>query len=96
MAIFISGKSTCRICGQVLLQDQEKVGFTHFLPKSHKWWEYSDGVFHRACFESWPDHEEFNKLYKRFREIWDSRPKDLTSMEEKDKWMREAFKEFGE
>jgi hypothetical protein len=96
MAIFISGKTICPICDRVIRQDEEKVAFSAFLPKSHKWHKFSDGVFHKSCFERWPEYKEFYKLYDRFKEIWSSRPKDLKSPEEIDDWVNEAFKEFEE
>ena len=92
MAQIILGVSTCVLCGRVIKKDF--VGFPAFLPVTHRFGEYSDGVFHRKCFYAWKDHEEFLGLYNRFCEIWDSRPSELKTPEGIDEWGRKALIEF--
>lgn len=92
MPFILTGKSKCVICGEVIIDDY--LSFSAFLPKHHKFYAYSDAVFHHSCFLNWEDHDEFQKLYNRFREIWESRPKDLSSLQEINDWGKEALKEF--
>ena len=93
MALFFPGKSKCGICDQLIHGDDVQI-FPAFLGPAHPLHRYSDGIFHRACFESSPDCGEVNRLFKRFREIWDSRPRDLKTTEEIEAWGKGKFTEF--
>jgi hypothetical protein len=93
MALLLSGKSECQICGRVIGISDDAAMFPAFLPPSHSLHRYSDGVFHRNCFEASPDREEVERLFARFRYIWDHRPSNMT-MEEVEAWGRSAFAEF--
>jgi len=77
-----------------LLKGEEYVGFPAFIPAGHALHRFSEGLFHKSCFETWSEKEEYSKLYDRFREIWASRPKNLETPEEIDAWGKEAFKDF--
>lgn len=90
----IFNESRCASCGQPLGNDRKIVAFTAFLPKWHRLWRFSDGVLHRKCYELLPERGELERLYSRFQEIWDSRPKELTSIAEMEEWGRHAFKDF--
>ena len=94
MAMYIKGQSECTICGRVIGLEEEHVSFPAFLKRTHRLHKYSDGVFHRSCFEASPDREDVERLYSRFREIWSTRPKDLKTKEEMDAWGKAAFNEF--
>jgi len=50
---------------------------------------------HRQCYEASPDKEELDRLLKEFQQIWDSRPRTLTTMEEIEEWGKNAFQDFG-
>jgi transcription elongation factor Elf1 len=63
VVLLIRGKSKCSLCGQVLAPGEDVVGFSHFLGPDHRLWRYSDSAMHPACFDSWPDKEEFLTLY---------------------------------
>ena len=43
---------------------------------------YSDGAFHAACFASDPHAKEVQRAGKEWRQIWDSRPRNLVTDEE--------------
>ena len=94
MALMFSGSSTCLMCKKVIERTEDAVAFPAFLKAGHRLHWYSDGLFHRECFAASPDKEEVEKLYARFRQIWDDRPRDLKTLEEIEKWGRSAFKEF--
>lgn len=55
MALIISGKSTCAICGLVMNADEEIVGFPHFDgDETSDLNFFSDRGFHKHCFEAHP------------------------------------------
>lgn len=91
MAIIFLGNTPCGLCGEVLKSEDEIVAFTAFLPRGHPLHRYSDGAFHSHCFQEWPDAPEFERLYRDFRNTWESRPRNLTSLEEMEAWGRNAF-----
>ena len=72
------------------------VGFTAFLPNEHRLWRFSDSTFHRECFNRWSDHSYFLSLYQQWKEIMDSRPEVLGTLEEMQKWQEEAFRVFSD
>jgi hypothetical protein len=59
MAIVILGQSTCVICGNTLVADDDLVMTTAFLSEGHPMWRFSDAAMHRFCFLSWPRRAEF-------------------------------------
>lgn len=94
MGIFFLGSTKCCICGNPIQEARDLVGFPAFLKPGHRFHPYSDGAFHSRCFLEWPERVEFEGLYKRFREIWDTRPEGPISIPEMNAWGQEAFKEF--
>lgn len=93
MALLLVGKSVCQICGQLIKASDEVRMFPAFLKSSHRMYRYSDAPFHKQCFEASPDRDEVERLFAKFRDIWDHRPSNLT-MEEAEAWGRSAFAEF--
>lgn len=55
MALIFTGNTKCRICGEVLQEDDDICGFPAFLsnPKDVLYF-FSDGAFHRSCAEKHP------------------------------------------
>jgi hypothetical protein len=94
MAMIIRGKTICPLCGRVLAEDDEVVSFPAFLRPEHELGAFSDAAYHLQCFEVHPRAGEVSALYQRYREIWDSRPRDLQTWEEIEAWGRRAFKDF--
>lgn len=94
MALLFPGKTECLICGKVIEESDEYVMFPAFLKPGHRLYTYSDGAFHKRCFDASPDKAEVERLYSRFRQIWADRPRNLTTSEEIEKWGQSAFKEF--
>ena len=95
MALLFIGKTTCGVCGAAICEGEDYVGFPAFLPKTHPLWKYSDGVFHSKCFADDPNSGEVQSLYLQFRSIWEQRPKDLKTNEEREAWGKRAFADFG-
>lgn len=63
MAIFIRGKTTCRICGQVLMSNAGMVGFPSMeLPPGLG--ELGDSCLHRNCLDAHPRHGELLQAWK--------------------------------
>lgn len=94
MALIFPGRTPCRICGQPLQSGDDVVALPAFLPPTHELSFFSDGAFHRGCFDTDSRVERMNDLYTRYRAIWESRPKNLKTLEEIEDWGREAFKDF--
>lgn len=94
MALIFPGKTTCSLCGKVIFNEDEIVGFPAFIPKSHRLHQFSEGVFHKSCFQEWEDKEEFENLFQKHQAIWESRPMNLKSAEEIENWGKEAFKKI--
>jgi len=93
MALVLEKKSECQICGKLIEMSDDVKMFPAFLGTSHPLHRYSDAVFHRRCFEASPDRNEVERLFAKFRYIWDHRPPNLTT-EEIEMWGRSAFAEF--
>jgi len=94
VALIFTGHTTCPLCGKVLLASQEIVSFPAFLKKTHPLFSYSDAAFHKECFDNSVDHVAVTKLYGRFREILESRPRGLKTLKEIEEWGKSAFAEF--
>jgi hypothetical protein len=64
MAIFIKGKTTCRICGQVLTSSAVIVGVPNMkLPEGLE--KLGDSCAHRACLDSHPRRDEIQLAWKQ-------------------------------
>lgn len=94
MAVIVRGKSRCRLCGRILEEDDEIVGFPAFLPPGHELSIFSEAAFHVRCFTADPRSPAVRSLFARYESIWASRPENLTSLDEIESWGREAFKDF--
>jgi len=93
MAIVMQGMR-CPLCEQPLDEGEPLIGFSAFLPVSHRLAVFSDAAFHRSCFEADSRHLEVTELFRRFTAIWESRPAGLQTLDEIEAWGREAFKDF--
>ena len=94
MANIIVGKSLCDLCLKIITCNDLTKTFPHFLSKQHKYRLFSNGIFHKACFDAHEDNQDVEKLYKQWSNIWAGLPTNLVSQLEMDRWMKEAFKEF--
>ena len=94
MALILRGKTPCGLCGAVMGDEDALVAFPAFLRPHHPLARFSDAAFHERCFGACPERDEVDVAYRRFREIWDSRPLDLKTESERNAWAQEAFREF--
>jgi hypothetical protein len=78
-----------------MVDNDDICGFPAFLRPEHPLAKYSDATFHIACLNACPDRPALETLYQRFREIFEGRPRNLTSIKEMEAWGREAYKDFG-
>ena len=62
------GDNACWICGRQIEEHQDEVEFEDFLPEDHYLIRYSDGLFHRECFDQWEEREEYLRQYQLFQE----------------------------
>ena len=66
MAIFIKGKTTCRICGQVFTSSAGMVGFPNMeLPAGLG--ELGDSCLHRSCLDA---HARRDELLQAWKQHW--------------------------
>ncbi|TFW33243.1 hypothetical protein [Massilia horti] len=66
MAIFIEGKTRCRICGQVIIPSAVMVGFPNVeLPTGLE--TLADSCLHRRCLDAHPRHVE---LLQEWQQHW--------------------------
>ena len=66
MGIIIYGSSKCSLCGRVLHEVDDLIGFWAFIAQNaHHLWEYSDSAMHKSCFISWPHRDEFIELHNQ-------------------------------
>ncbi|MCZ2341260.1 MAG: hypothetical protein LC104_05615 [Bacteroidales bacterium] len=93
MALIIPGKTTCVVCGRVIVASGDAVSFPAFLKPGHRLSRFSDAVGHIGCIQSSADGQEAQRLHRRYLEIWESRPQNV-SFEQAEAWGREAFKEL--
>jgi len=94
MVMFFPGRTKCLICKNVIEKSDDAVGFPALLKAGHRLHSYSDSALHRECFAASPDKAEVERLYSRFRQIWDERPKGVKTLDEIEEWGKSAFKEL--
>lgn len=65
MALIILGKSTCKLCNEVLQKHQELVAFPAFIAdRQDPLYPYSDAAMHRSCFDAWTRRGEMVAKYQ--------------------------------
>ena len=94
MVLIFRGRTKCGLCGKTIEEDDDVVGFPAFLKFTHPLGRFSDAAFHKACFENCPDRDAAEAVYQKYRAIWESRPRNLKTLEEMEAWGKEAFKDF--
>ena len=94
MTLVLSGVSVCKLCGNTIEERDTIAAFPAFLPFDHKFGQFSDAVMHETCFKAYPDFGAIGDMYKAFRMIMDSYPRDLKTLEEVETWQKEAFKDW--
>ena len=65
MAIILSEKTPCSICGKILRDNDEIVSTPHFIGPEHPLHQYSDSGMHKTCFAAWAHRDEFRDLYNQ-------------------------------
>jgi hypothetical protein len=67
MALILSGKTPCAICG-VTLQRGDDIFATSGGPiqPTDPLWQYQDAAMHRACFRSWPLRDSFRQEFNEY------------------------------
>ncbi len=63
MALLFRGSTPCGVCGKPICENEDVVAYPAFLPKTHRLWKYSDGVFHSKYFAEDPNSREVQSLY---------------------------------
>ena len=58
MALILLGKSSCGLCGNLLLDSETIVALLAIADATHPLFAYFDWGFHRACFQAWEHRDE--------------------------------------
>jgi hypothetical protein len=74
--------------------DDKITGFPAIIPRDHPLGKYSDAAFHAACWDKCPDKEWMEEIHYLWNLIYNSRPKNLKTIEEIDAWTKEAFQDW--
>ena len=94
MVIALLNKTTCAVCGKVISEGDDHLGFPAFLKKNHKLWKYSDAAFHTQCFENWKHHKEFTSIFSQIYEVDANKPKIPEGMSFNDFEKTDAYKTY--
>src|SRR5437773_8578740 len=86
MALLIRQKTVCPLCGRVIDADAEIVSTPAFLETSHRLARFSDGVFHRGCFDESIERAKVEQLLAEFKVALSSGP---ATLEEYEAWIKE-------
>lgn len=81
------------LCGRAIASSAGTFAFPAFLKAGHKLARFNDAAFHEDCLNASENALEAQKLLRRYQEIWQSRPQNL-SFDQAEAWGREAFKEL--
>lgn len=91
MALVFPGETRCHLCKRIIHSVDEVVGFPAFIPAGHEYADFSDAAFHKDCFLAWDKREELQRLYDAYQAIWNSRPASVRTLDEIDRWGKQAF-----
>ena len=58
MAVILLGKSSCGLCGNLLLDSETIVALPAIADAKHPLFAYFDRGFHSACFQAWEHRDE--------------------------------------
>jgi hypothetical protein len=58
MALILSGRSSCSLCGNRLLDGEPVTALPAIADQTHPLLDYFDSGFHHACFEAWQHRDE--------------------------------------
>jgi len=70
MAIFIRGKTKCKICDRLIEDTDERFYTSSFLATTHPLWRYSDATMHASCYMGWDRRAEFASEYCESTRGW--------------------------
>ena len=59
MALVTFGKTPCLLCWQPLQDKSDIYAFSVFFDEDDPLFMYSDGAFHKSCFEKWDKRDEY-------------------------------------
>ena len=92
MALIMSGVSECSLCGNILEEEHEIIGWMAFLTQEHPLWQYSDSGMHKACFDAW-EHAPFFEHLCNYQPCFTTSPGLLDFVEEHGipKWVLEIL-----
>ncbi len=93
MPIFISDKTRCPLCREIIERDHARIGFPSFLKSSHGLSVLSDAVAHKSCFEKWKYRNVFLVLFEKFEKILNERPQEM-NWRDGENWIRVRGGEF--
>lgn len=71
MALIIPGRTTCKLCGEVIDETDDVIAFSAFVPnRDDPLYVFNDSAFHRSCFGKHPLAAQASEINQRLREAW--------------------------
>jgi hypothetical protein len=74
MALILLGKSSCGLCGYLLLDSETIVALPAIADAIHPLFAYFDQGFHRACFQAWEHRDEALQAVRLDRQRYEESP----------------------
>jgi hypothetical protein len=74
MALILLGKSSCLLCGRLLLEGEPLTALPAIADTTHPLYHYFDAGFHQTCFDQWDGREAVRAAVRLSRQRWESSP----------------------
>ena len=65
MALFMPGRTKCPLCGSVVSQSDDHIGFTYLGSTDPLIRPLDDAVVHRSCLNGWEHRDAFVQAWNR-------------------------------
>jgi hypothetical protein len=66
MALIIRGTTECALCHEILGDEDDIIGTSHFIDSpSDRFYNFSDAAMHRTCFLAWGMRARFIRRYNQ-------------------------------
>ena len=69
MALILTGKTPCAICGVILIEGDDIFATSGGpVQPNDPLWPYQDAGMHRSCFRTWPLRDSFRQKFNEYFE----------------------------
>ena len=74
MALILLGKSSCPLCGRLLLEGEPWTALPAIADTAHPLYSYFDAGLHQTCFDQWDSRESACEAVRLNRQRWEASP----------------------